>query len=113
MLPHTLSSGICSLVEGEDRLVKSVFLTFSNDKLIKTEFENSVIHSQKRLTYRQAYALLKQINLEEIRRIPAPPSHQTGHPGKDFSKLPDRNSYNFRKPYINFGALHLCSGKSA
>lgn len=89
MLPHTLSSGICSLVEGEDRLVKSVFLTFSKDKLIKTEFENSVIHSQKRLTYRQAYALLQQINLEEIRRIPAPPSHQTGHPGKDFSKLPD------------------------
>ena len=89
MLPHTLSSGICSLVEGEDRLVKSVFLTFSNNKLIKTEFENSVIHSQKRLTYRQAYALLKQNNLEKIRRIPAPPSHQTGHPGKDFSKLPD------------------------
>ncbi|MEL0117792.1 MAG: ribonuclease catalytic domain-containing protein, partial [Opitutae bacterium] len=89
MLPHTLSSGICSLVEGEDRLVKSVFLTFSKDKLIKTEFENSVIHSKKRLTYRQADALLQQINLEEIRRIPAPPSHQTGHPGKDFSKLPD------------------------
>ena len=112
MLPHTLSSGICSLVEGEDRLVKSVFLTFSNDKLIKTEFENS-IHSQKRLTYRQAYALLKQNNLEKIRRIPAHPVIKLVILVKIFLSYRIWNSYNFRKPYINFGALHLCSGKSA
>ncbi len=97
MLPHPLSSGICSLVEGEDRLVKSAFLTFHKGRLAKTRFENSIIHSRKRLTYRQAFALLKQDNLKSIRSIPAPPSHQTGHPGKDFSKLPDKELKKLQK----------------
>ena len=97
MLPHPLSSGICSLVEGEDRLVKTAFLTFDNGKLDKTKFENSVIHSRKRLTYRQAHALLKLDSLEEIRRTPAPPSHQTGHPGREFAKLSDKELLKLQK----------------
>src|SRR5690606_20261143 len=63
MLPHQLSNGLCSLVEGEDRLTKSVFLTFTpRGRLIdkETRFANSVIRSSKRLTYKQAYALLKE-----------------------------------------------------
>ena len=109
MLPHPLSSGICSLVEEEDRLVKSVFLTFGNGKLVKTEFENSVIRSRKRLTYRQAIALLKEDNIKTIRKIPVPPSHQTGFPGKDLSKLPDREIRSLQKALRQFWkiASHL------
>jgi len=54
-----LSNGLCSLKEGVDRLVKSAFITFSKAGHIKNyEFDESVICSSKRLTYKQAFALL-------------------------------------------------------
>ena len=55
MLPHSISSGLCSLVEGEDRLVKSLIFRFSsNYKLLGHHLFESVICSDKRLTYEQA-----------------------------------------------------------
>lgn len=90
MLPHKLSSGLCSLQEGEDRLTKTVFLIFSpRGKLQDTAFVNSVIRSNKRLTYRQAYGLLNEDNLEKIRTIPLPPAHQTGSTGRPLGDLSD------------------------
>lgn len=60
MLPETLSNGLCSLVEGEDRLVKSCFLEFdAQGKVRKTEFADSLIRSRKRLSYQQALTLLE------------------------------------------------------
>ena len=70
MLPHELSNGLCSLVEGEDRLTKAVLLTFHKGRLHDTAFANTVIRSRKRLTYHQAYALLKEDSLDKIRRLP-------------------------------------------
>ncbi|MGF1483737.1 MAG: ribonuclease R family protein [Opitutales bacterium] len=88
MLPHALSNGICSLVEAEERLTKAVFLTFnSKGKLTQTEFANTVIQSDKRLTYRQAYAFLKEDDLEKVRQTPLPPAHQTGSTGRSLSDL--------------------------
>ncbi len=90
MLPHALSSGLCSLVEAQDRLVKSVICEFTRDaKLVRTEFANSVICSLKRLTYKQAYAFMKGETNAAIRKLPAPPPHQTGSPGKALSDLTD------------------------
>ena len=55
MLPKKLSNGICSLVEGEDRLVKSVLFRFRDDgQLIGSKVAECVINSDKRLTYEQA-----------------------------------------------------------
>lgn len=91
MLPHELSNGLCSLVEGEDRLTKSVFITY--DKLakpIKTEFAQSVIRSTKRLTYEQAYAFLFTDDRQKIRDLPLPPSHQTGATGRALSELSEK-----------------------
>ena len=90
MLPEKLSNGLCSLVEAQDRLCKAVFLTFDakgrlQDKL--TSYADTVIRSRKRLTYKQAYALLKEDDLEKIRALPLPPKHQTGSTGRALATL--------------------------
>jgi ribonuclease R len=91
MLPEKLSNGLCSLVEAQDRLCKAVFLTFGADLQLKdTAFANTVIRSRKRLTYRQAYALLFEDSLEKIRALPVPPKHQTGSTGRALRELADR-----------------------
>jgi ribonuclease R len=91
MLPEKLSNGLCSLVEGQDRLCKAVFLTFGPDfRIRETDFANTVIRSRKRLTYKQAYALLFENSLEKIRAMPVPPKHQTGSTGRALRELGDR-----------------------
>jgi ribonuclease R len=61
MLPEVLSNGICSLKEGEDRLTKSIFFTYSNDgTLVSTEVRHSVINVTKRLTYNLATKILME-----------------------------------------------------
>jgi ribonuclease R len=90
MLPEKLSNGLCSLVEGQDRLCKAVLLTFGKNGRIKdTSFANTVIRSRKRLTYRQAYTLLFENDLGTIRALPLPPKHQTGSTGRALRELSD------------------------
>ncbi len=90
MLPEKLSNGLCSLVEGQDRLCKAVFLTFGrNAKTPDVSFSNTVIRSRKRLTYRQAYALLFTDDLSLIRALPLPARHQTGSTGRALASLSD------------------------
>lgn len=90
MLPHALSSGLCSLIENEARLTKSVFVTFSEqNEVVATEFANTVIASRKRLTYGQALALMREDDNAALRAIPPLPEHQSGHPGRAFSDLND------------------------
>ena len=44
--PHSLSNGLCSLVEAEDRLTKSVIVQFNkNAEIQKVEFANTVIEA--------------------------------------------------------------------
>lgn len=88
MLPHRLSSGICSLVEAEERLVKSVLFRFSEDgKLLGSKLAESVIKSDKRLTYEQAILFMKETSLEKIRTAKPPPSRYSGNPGRPLSEL--------------------------
>jgi ribonuclease R len=66
MLPERLSNGVCSLRPDVNRLTHSVFVEFGRDGRTKScRFGRTVIRSAKRLTYREAYALLK-----------APPNNQ-------------------------------------
>jgi ribonuclease R len=68
MLPERLSNGVCSLNPNVNRLTHSVFLEFTKDGRTKSaRFARTVIRSAKRLTYRQAFAILK-----------APPNDQLG-----------------------------------
>lgn len=88
MLPHALSNGLCSLVEDEDRLTKSVFITYNaKGKILKTRFANTVIRSNKRLTYEQAYAFLFEDSIDKIVARPDPPAHQTGSTGRSLKEL--------------------------
>jgi ribonuclease R len=59
MLPERLSSGVCSLNPGVDRLTHSVLVDFDKNGNTKgVRFARSVIRSAHRLTYKQAYAIL-------------------------------------------------------
>lgn len=93
MLPEKLSNGLCSLVEAQDRLCKACFLEFDAKGRLQpgaTTFADTVIRSRKRLTYKQAYAMLFTDSLQAIRELPLPPKHQTGSTGRALSSLSDR-----------------------
>jgi ribonuclease R len=88
MLPEKLSNGLCSLVEAQDRLTKAVLFTFAaGGKLKHTAYANTVIRSVKRMTYKQAYALMFEDDLNKIRRLPLPGAHQTGSTGRALNEL--------------------------
>ncbi len=60
MLPERLSNGVCSLKPEVNRLTHSVFIQFTKDGRPKsTRFARTVIRSARRLTYREAYAILR------------------------------------------------------
>ena len=91
MLPHGLSNGLCSLVEGQDRLTKSAIVYFnSKAEIQKAFFANTVIRSNKRLTYKQALAFMEKDDLEVIKKTPLPPKHQTGSIGRALNRLSDQ-----------------------
>ena len=61
MLPERLSNGVCSLNPGVDRLTFSAFIEFDKEGRLKNaRFARSVIRSAKRLTYKEAYELLRK-----------------------------------------------------
>ena len=98
MLPFSLSNGICSLVEREERLTKSVVFTFSSrGKISNVEFANTVIRSRKRLTYRQTFAFLREDRNEQIRDLPVPAAHQTGATGRPLKDLSNRELNELRE----------------
>jgi ribonuclease R len=60
MLPHALSSDVCSLVEGKDRLTQTVVLDLdARGRVEKTAFHDGVIRSAARLSYPQAQAIVE------------------------------------------------------
>src|SRR5437773_8851373 len=67
MLPERLSNGVCSLNPGVDRLTHSVFIHFNKNGVAKSaRFTRSVIRSTHRLTYKQAYAILKSASHDPL-----------------------------------------------
>src|SRR6266576_6675948 len=69
MLPERLSNGVCSLNPGVDRLTQSVFVEFDKSGRAKNaRFARSVIRSAKRLTYKEAYAILQAKPNDELSR---------------------------------------------
>ena len=60
MLPEKLSNGLCSLKPDVDRLTRAAIMRFDiSGKQTDVRFVSAVIRSQKRLTYEEAYEILK------------------------------------------------------
>lgn len=60
MLPEILSNGICSLQPDQKRFTKTAYITYDAEgNVLGTEFDNSIICSNKRLTYLEVDAILK------------------------------------------------------
>ncbi|MCR5665471.1 MAG: ribonuclease R [Eubacterium sp.] len=69
MLPHTLSNGICSLNEGEDRLALSCLMTFDErGELTAHEITESVIHVNHRMTYTAVNEIVTNHNREYMEK---------------------------------------------
>jgi len=59
MLPHALSSQICSLVEGQDRLTQTVVMELDGEGRPRTaQFHDGVIRSSARMTYEQVQGIV-------------------------------------------------------
>lgn len=59
MLPHALSSHMCSLVEGQERLTQSVVLVLDAEGRVRhTEFHDGVIRSAARFSYQDVQAIV-------------------------------------------------------
>lgn len=69
MLPHSLSNGICSLNEGEDRLALSCIMTVNpKGKIIDHIIAETVIRVKKRMTYTSVKRILEDRDEEECRK---------------------------------------------
>src|SRR5438046_3349754 len=67
MLPERLSNGVCSLNPDVDRLTFSAFVEFDkNGRPKNARFARTVIRSRKRLTYKEAYAILQSKSNGEL-----------------------------------------------
>ena len=61
MLPEALSNELCSLKPGVDRLTKAVEFLLGNDgQVLSTKFHSAVIHSKRRFSYQEAFAILQR-----------------------------------------------------
>lgn len=61
MLPHLLSSNLCSLKPDEDRLAVSVLISLSEDAEVRdVRFARTLIRSCHRFTYSEVHEILKQ-----------------------------------------------------
>ena len=70
MLPEALSNELCSLKPDVDRLTKCVeFLIAENGQVLETKFYPAVIHSQRRFTYKEAFAVLQRQPADKIEQM--------------------------------------------
>ncbi|HVK58972.1 MAG TPA: ribonuclease R, partial [Candidatus Kapabacteria bacterium] len=70
MLPEALSNELCSLKPGVDRLTKAVeFLLAHDGRVLESKFHSAVIHSRRRFTYGEAFAVLQRKPTSDIERM--------------------------------------------
>jgi ribonuclease R len=79
MLPEALSNDLCSLKPSVDRLTKCVeFLVSNEGRVLSTKFYPAVIHSQRRFSYQEVFAI--------IQRTPNTPIEQMLHHANELTQ---------------------------
>ncbi len=69
MLPERLSNGVCSLNPNVVRLTHSVFIRFAKNGAPRSaRFARTLIQSARRLTYKEAFALMQKSPNDELSR---------------------------------------------
>jgi ribonuclease R len=70
MLPEALSNELCSLKPNVDRLTKCVEFLISNEgRVLNAKSYSAVIHSRRRFTYKEVFAILQQPPTDPIARM--------------------------------------------
>ena len=70
MLPEALSNELCSLKPNVDRLTKCVeFIVADDGRVLSSKFYSAVIHSQRRCTYQEVFALLQKKPAGPVERM--------------------------------------------
>ena len=70
MLPEALSNELCSLKPHVDRLTKCVEFLISNEgQVLSTQFYPAVIHSQRRFSYKEVFAVLQRPSENPIEQM--------------------------------------------
>ena len=83
MLPEALSNELCSLKPNVDRLTKCVeFLVANDGRVLSTKFYPAVIHSHRRFTYKEVFAILQQAGAP-VSRPGTMTSHGQQHAGPE------------------------------
>ena len=69
MLPERLSNGVCSLNPNVVRLTHSAFIRFAKNGAVRSSrFARTMIQSARRLTYKEAFAILQASPNDELSR---------------------------------------------
>jgi ribonuclease R len=70
MLPEALSNELCSLKPNVDRLTKCVeFLVSDDGRVLRTKFYPAVIHSKRRFSYQEVFAILQRKPADSIEQM--------------------------------------------
>jgi ribonuclease R len=80
MLPHSLSSGACSLVPGAERLAVTAELLLRGAQVERASFYRSIVRSDERLDYEQVDRIFASTDRRSIPKWEAhPPGHAVPH----------------------------------
>ena len=100
MIPQVLSNGMCSLNEKEDRLTMTCEILFDkNDEVIESKTYESIINSNKRMSYNGVHAILNGLDLNNGEDI------KTYEPYKDYLKQMLQLSLNIRSKREKNGSV--------
>ena len=71
MLPEALSNELCSLKPNVDPIDQKCveFLLSADGRVVRTKFYPAIIRSQRRFTYKEAFAILQRAAVNELERM--------------------------------------------